>query len=97
MNLMLQWISEFGYDSNEFAIGPGGSLLGRGFDVSAVGFLPENDRYTGFASVTWKPIIERGGVRQLFFEWNYDFKHDTFGRIQDAGADFRFQAQFKNF
>jgi len=91
------WASGFFYDSNEFSTGLGGTFLGRGFDVSAIGFEPENDRYTGFSFITWKPFIDRGGIRQLFFEWNYDAKNDTFGRIQDAGADFRFRAQFKNF
>ncbi len=91
------WASGFFYDSNEFSAGLGGTFLGRGFDVSAIGFEPENDRYTGFSFITWKPFLNRRGVRQLFFEWNYDAKNDTFGRIQDAGADFRFRAQFKNF
>jgi len=70
---------------------------GRSFDVSQIGFEPQTDRLGGVAGITYKPFFGHHGIRQLFFNWNYDESNDTFGNLQEAGADFDFRAQFTNF
>ena len=91
------FISNFTYNSDLHESHLGYKFLGRGFDVSQIGFEPETDRHSFFASYTYKPFLNRYGIRQFFFEWNYDESNDTHKRLQDAGADFFFTAQLQNF
>lgn len=91
------FVSNFSYNSNLQESHLGFKFLGRGFDVSQVGFEPETDRYSFYADYIYKPFVNRYGIRQLFFEWNYDEANDTHKALQEAGADFFFTAQLKNF
>ncbi|MGI9101997.1 MAG: DUF5916 domain-containing protein [Terriglobales bacterium] len=93
----LGWFSDFLYDSNSFTYEAQGKFLGRNTDLSHTGFEPEVDRWSGLMSTTWKPFINRYGIRQLFFNLNYDESSGTAGELEDAGADSDFQVQFKNF
>lgn len=89
--------STFDYNSDRWEIGGEYKYLGRGFDVSAIGFEPETDRHSGDAFVTYKPFLNRHGIRQLFFQLNYDTSIDTEGLLQNSGADADLRAQLKNF
>ncbi len=93
----LGWISSFAYDSDQFAYGGGGKFLGRAVDISHTGFEPETDRWSGDLYATWKPFINRYGIRQIFIEPNYDESNGTRGELEDAGADGDFQVEFQNF
>ncbi len=93
----LGWTSDFIYDSDKFTYEAAGKFLGNKVDLSHTGFEPQVDRWSGLMSATWKPFINRYGVRQLFFNLNYDESNGTHGELEDSGADFDFQAQFKNF
>lgn len=93
----LGWFSQFIYDSDKFTLDTGTKFLGNKTDLSHTGFEPEVDRWVGWMSTTWKPFINRYGIRQLFFNLNYDEANGTHGELEDAGADFDFKAQFKNF
>lgn len=72
-------------------------FLGRGLDVSQIGFEPETDRHSGDLGILFKPFLNRYYIRQLFMQLNYDFSQDTEGLLEDAGADADLKAQFKNF
>jgi hypothetical protein len=91
------WQSEFAYDSNAWSYGVEGKFLGREVNMSNTGFEPETDRWSGDAYGTYKPFINRYGVRQLFFTLNYDESNGTRGELEDAGADGEIRAQLKNF
>ncbi len=93
----LGWISDFIYDSDKFTYEAAGKFLGNKVDLSHTGFEPQVDRWTGLMNATWKPFIDRYGIRQLFFNLNYDEANGTHGELEDSGADFDFKAQFKNF
>ncbi|MGZ4824408.1 MAG: DUF5916 domain-containing protein [Terriglobales bacterium] len=93
----LGWISDFIYDSDKFTYEVAGKFLGNKVDLSHTGFEPQVDRWSGLMSATWKPFINRHYIRQLFFNLNYDESNGTHGELEDAGADFDFKAQFKNF
>jgi hypothetical protein len=93
----LGWISDFIYDSDRFTYEVAGKFLGRNTDFSHTGFEPQTDRWSGLLSAIWKPFINRYGVRQLFFNLNYDQSNNTGGGLEDAGADGDFKVQFKNF
>ncbi len=90
-------ISEFRYDSELWTVETEGKYLGRNFDIRSTGFEPEVDRWSGQASVTYKPFINRYGIRQIFAELNYDESNGTRGELEDAGADGDLRLQFKNF
>jgi hypothetical protein len=85
------------YNSDRWEVGAIYKYLGRGFDVSAIGFEPETDRHAAAAWVTYKPFLNRHGIRQVFYHLNYDTSLDTEGRLQDAGADAELRVQLKNF
>lgn len=89
--------SAFRHNSDFWEYYVTGFFRGRSFDVSQIGFEPENNRVGGVAGITWKPFLGHHGIRQLFFNWNYDHRNDTFGNIQESGADFDFRSQFTNF
>lgn len=91
------WQSQLSYDSNTWAYNVEGKFLGREVNMSNTGFEPETDRWSGEINGTFKPFINKYGIRQLFFEVNYDESNGTRGELEDSGADFLFQAQFKNF
>ena len=90
-------ISSFRYDSESLTVQAAGKFLGREFDIRSTGFEPEVDRVSGQAGVTYKPFINRWGMRQIFATLNYDEKNGTRGELEDAGADAEFDVQFKNF
>ncbi len=89
--------SVFDYNSDRWEVGAAYKYLGRGFDVSAIGFEPETDRHTAAAWVTYKPFLNRHGIRQVFYHLNYDTSLDTEGLLQDAWADAELRVQLKNF
>ncbi len=89
--------SEFQFESNDWEIGAEYKYLGRGFDISAIGFEPETDRHSAAANIEWKPFLNRNGVRQIFFEINQDISLDTSGLTQDSGSDADLRVQFTNF
>lgn len=90
-------VSEFKYNADELEYGFQYKTLGDFFDVSQIGFEPETGRFGGYAYLTYKPFINRWGIRQLFLTPNYDFSHLQDGRLDDSGADIFVKAQFKNF
>jgi hypothetical protein len=87
----------FNYDSNNWEFDAGYQYVGRGVDLSAIGFEPEADRHSADASITWKPFLNRRGIRQIFFEINQDIALDTGGLTQDSGSDADLRVQFQNF
>jgi hypothetical protein len=89
--------SGFNFETNTWEIDGGYQYIGRGVDLSAIGFEPESDRHSADASITWKPFLNRGGVRQIFFEINQDISLDTAGLTQDSGSDADLRVQFQNF
>lgn len=91
------WLSNLAYDSNQFAFGAAGKFLGRKVNLSNTGFEPETDRWSGDLYTTWKPFINRYGIRQLFFNMNYGESNGTLGELENADADGDFRVQFKNF
>jgi hypothetical protein len=93
----LGWESNFAYNSETYGFFTGGKFLGRHVDLSQIGFEPETDRWGGYMEADYKPFINRWGIRQLFFNLNYDEKNGTHGELQDSGADAQVTAQFKNF
>jgi hypothetical protein len=93
----LGWYSDFIYDSDRFTYEVTGKFLGRKTDLSHTGFEPQTDRWSGLVNFAWKPFINRYGIRQLFFTWNYDESNGTHGELEDSNAYFDFKAQFKNF
>lgn len=90
-------ISNFRYDSESLTVQASGKYLGRQFDIRSTGFEPVTDRWTGQASVTYKPFINRWGMRQIFATLNYDEANGTRGELEESGADGEFDVQFKNF
>ena len=90
-------ITDANYDSDRWDFGAGYKYLGRGVDLSAIGFEPQTDRHSAVAYVSWKPFIDRHGIRQLFFIANQDISLDTSGVMQDSGSDADVRAQFQNF
>jgi hypothetical protein len=93
----LGWQSEVHYNSNLWEFGTAGKFLGREVDLSYTGYEPEVDRWSGDAYVNFKPFINKWGIRQIQTQFNYDESNGTRGELEDAGADFRMQVQFKNF
>jgi hypothetical protein len=93
----LGWLSDFIYDSDKFTYEVSGKFLGNKVDLSHTGFEPQIDRWSGLMTATWKPFINRYGIRQLFFNLNYDQSNGTNGELEDSAAGFDFKAQFKNF
>jgi hypothetical protein len=91
------WISDFNYNSNQYALEVEGKFLGRSVDISHTGFEPEVDRWSGLIDSTYKPFINRRGIRQLFFITNYEQSNGTRGEIEDSEATGAFQVQFTNF
>ncbi|HEX9759268.1 MAG TPA: DUF5916 domain-containing protein, partial [Candidatus Acidoferrales bacterium] len=89
--------SGFEFETSDWEIGAEYKYLGRGFDVSEIGFEPETDRHNAVANVEWKPFINRYGIRQIFFEVNQDIKLDTRGLTHDSGSDADLSARFQNF
>lgn len=89
--------SQAQYNSDKWQLFTFYKFLGRGFDLSQIGFEPETDRHSGGLDSVYKPFINRYYIRQLFFELNFDSASDTEGRLQDSGADGVFHAQLKNF
>jgi hypothetical protein len=89
--------TNFDYETNTWEITGRYKYLGRGFDVSAIGFEPETDRHSGVASVEWKPFLGHHGIRQIFFELNQDLSLDTRGLLHDSGSDADLRVQFQNF
>lgn len=90
-------VSDFNYETDTWELRGGYKYLGRGFDISDIGFEPETDRHSADAAVQWKPFLNRYGIRQFFFELNQDISLDTSGLLQDAGSDADFSARFQNF
>lgn len=93
----LGWQSTASYDSELWSFGASGKFLGRKVDLSSIGFEPEPDRWAGQMFGEWKPFINRYGIRQVFFELNYDEGNNTRGWLEESGADAEFRVQFKNF
>ena len=91
------WTSTVAYNSDNWSYGAEGKFLGREVNMSNTGFEPETDRWSGDAYVTYKPFINRYGIRQLIFNLNYDESNGTRGELEDSGADGEFRVQFKNF
>ncbi|HWQ03187.1 MAG TPA: DUF5916 domain-containing protein, partial [Candidatus Nitrosotenuis sp.] len=87
----------FNFDSDAWEIDAGYQYVGRGVDLSAIGFEPEADRHSADASITWKPFLNRHGIRQIFFELNQDIALDTSGLTHDSGSDADLRVQFTNF
>ncbi len=85
------------YNSEKWEIDALYKFLGRGFEISQIGFEPENGRHSDQLTVVYKPFINRAYIRQLFFELTYNSSQDTEGLLQDAGADVVVTAQLKNF
>ncbi|MBI3406674.1 MAG: carbohydrate binding family 9 domain-containing protein [Acidobacteria bacterium] len=90
-------LSDFRYDSSSWFLHGSYKYLGRGFDVSAIGFEPEVDRHSGVGTIQYKPFINRHGVRQVFLELNQDISMGTHGELQDAGSDAVATVSFVNF
>lgn len=93
----LGWSSEFSYSSELWSWGGAGKFLGNKVSLSSIGFEPEVDRWIGDAYWEFKPFINRYGIRQIFFELNYDQDQNTRGWIEATGTDAALQVQFKNF
>lgn len=89
--------SDFLWENNDWEYQARYKYLGRGVDLSDIGFEPETDRHNTQASITWKPFINRQGVRQVFFEINQDHGLDTSGLTQNSGSDADLRVQFTNF
>lgn len=89
--------SEFLYNADQLEYGLQFKTLGDQFDVSQVGFEPETGRFGGYAYLTYKPYINRWGIRQLFFTPNYDYAYLQDRRLDSSGADFIIAAQYQNF
>ena len=85
------------YNSDRWEMGGSYKYLGRGVDLSGIGFEPETGRHSGVANVMWKPFLDRHGIRQIFFQVNQDISLDTGGVMQDSGSDADLRAQFQNF
>lgn len=90
-------VSAFTYNSDQWQFDLTLNSLGTAFDVSQVGFEPATGRRGGFVDLFYKPFINRYGIRQLTIGPNYDFLFLHNGGLDDSGADFIVQAQFKNF
>ncbi len=89
--------AEFRYDSDQFEYQVKAKYLGRDFDVGGIGFEPETGRVSGQMSFTYKPFLNRFGIRQIFLEPNYDHVALVTGELDDSGADLRLRVQLKNF
>jgi hypothetical protein len=89
--------SDLGYNSERWEAGAAYKYLGRAFDIAAIGFEPETGRHSAAAGAVYKPFLGRHGIRQVFFELNYDTSIDTEGLLQDAGADADLRVQLRNF
>jgi hypothetical protein len=89
--------SNFNYATSSWEVRGRYKYVGRGFDVSEIGFEPETNRHSGAAAVKWQPFIDRGGIRQIFFEINQDIDIDTSGLTQDSGSDVDLSARLQNF
>lgn len=90
-------VSEFLYNAEQLEYGLKFKSLGDQFDVSQIGFEPEAGRFGGYAYLTYKPYINRWGIRQLFLTPNYDYAYLQDKRLDSSGADFIIGAQYKNF
>jgi len=89
--------SDFHYESASWEINGEYKYLGRGFDISDIGFEPETDRHSAEANVEWQPFLNRAGIRQVFFQVNQDISIDTSGLTQDSGSDVDLSARLQNF
>lgn len=90
-------ISHWNYDTPGWALSGGYKYIGRGVDLSDIGFEPETDRHLARATVLWQPFLDRAGIRQIFLELNQDIAIDTRGLTQDSGSDVDLSARFRNF
>ncbi len=89
--------SQFQWENNTWQFRARYKFLGRGVDLSQLGFEPETDRHDTQASITWTPFINKHGVRQIFMELNQDHSLDTRGLTQGSGNDADLRVQFTNF
>lgn len=89
--------SELQWENNEWEFQARYKFLGRGVNLDDLGFEPETDRHDTQASITWKPFLNRNGIRQIFLEINQDHSLDTRGLTQGSGNDADVRVQFQNF
>lgn len=89
--------SNFQYNSDRYELETGGRFLGEKTRFDYTGFEPEIDRWVGWMSATYKPFINRWGMRQIFVNTGYDEANGSRGELQDSGAEINLRVQFKNF
>ncbi len=89
--------SHFNFDSDELEFRLRYKFVGRAFDVSAIGFEPETDRHQSHAAIEWKPFLDRGGVRQVFFELSHNGNRNTAGEVEDDRHEAELGFEFQNF
>lgn len=89
--------SNFLFNSDRYEFETGGRFLGEKTRFDYTGYEPEIDRWVGWMSATYKPYINRWGMRQVFVNLGYDEANGSHGELQDAGAEVNLRVQFKNF
>ncbi len=89
--------SHFNFDSDELEFRLRYKFVGRAFDVSAIGFEPETDRHQTHAAIEWKPFLDRGGIRQIFFEVSHNGNRNTAGAVEDDSHGAELGFEFQNF
>jgi len=91
------WQSEFTYDSNQFMYEVAGKFLGREVDLSHTGYEPQTDRWSGQMEAEYKPLLNHGIIRQLFFDASFGESNGTRGELEEQSVRGWFQVQFRNF
>lgn len=93
----MAWTSTFRYNSELWEGAAQAKFLGKRLDVSSTGFEPATGRYLSTIYATYKPFLNRWGVRQLFLTANWDNQNNVDGPREDSGLDLVVKAQFANF
>jgi hypothetical protein len=87
----------FRYLTNKWEVEFNARDIGRGFNVSQIGFSPVNDRVSFGGSVEYKPRLEGMFARQLWIEASFGRGQNHRGELESQSSGGRVRAQFRNF
>jgi hypothetical protein len=91
------FLSSLNRNSDELTVDVRYKFLGRGVDLSALGFEPERDRHDGSLRLEYRPFLDRAGFRQIFFETYHQQKLNTAGLSEESEHSVSVGIRFQNY